>query len=148
MFPASLTDIEDGAFFGVDSLRRIYFNRDAPSIHSDVFSGSPAIIYYRHGTSGWGETFAGRPTALWNAVILSGPGDISIGSEGLRFGLTGPVDHQAIIEFRTAWGAGESTPIFTNLLTGGVAVFTDPNWTSHASGYYRVVVPAMKGTNP
>jgi autotransporter-associated beta strand protein len=148
VFPASLTDIEDGAFFGVDSLRRIYFHGDAPNINSDLFSGTPAIIYYRHGTSGWEETFAGRPTALWNAIILSGPGNISIGSEGLRFAVTGPVDHRAIIEFRTAWGAGESTPISTNLLTGGAAVFTDPNWASYGSGYYRVVVPAFKGANP
>lgn len=32
----------------------------------DQFKNSPNVtIYYRAGTTGWGSTFAGRPTALW-----------------------------------------------------------------------------------
>jgi hypothetical protein len=35
----------------------------------DVFlNNSQATVYYLAGAMGWGETFAGRPTALWNAL--------------------------------------------------------------------------------
>jgi hypothetical protein len=38
----------------------------APSLGSSAFSlNVNSTVYYLLGTTGWGETFAGRPTALW-----------------------------------------------------------------------------------
>jgi hypothetical protein len=35
-----------------------------------VFSGDTnANVYYLTGTAGWGSTFGGRPTALWNPAV-------------------------------------------------------------------------------
>jgi uncharacterized repeat protein (TIGR03803 family) len=44
----------------------VYFKGNAPSLGSDVFylDGS-ATVYYLPGTTGWGSTFGGLPTALW-----------------------------------------------------------------------------------
>jgi len=84
--PSSVTNIGNGAFGVCTSLISVYFTGNAPSIGSDVFSGTDnTTVYYLPGTTGWGETFAGRPTALW---IIIGPviqangstNDISINS--------------------------------------------------------------------
>jgi hypothetical protein len=52
------------------SLTGIYFRGDALSADSAVFQGDNAIVYYVSGTAGWGPTFGGLPTALWNPTAL------------------------------------------------------------------------------
>jgi len=42
----------------------VYFEGDAPVV-APYGLVVPGIVYYRAGTTGWGPTFAGRPTALW-----------------------------------------------------------------------------------
>jgi len=65
--PEIVTEIVWGAFQGCPSLASVYFKGDAPTLGKGVFDGSPrAVIYYRPGTTGWGPTFGGRPTAVWN----------------------------------------------------------------------------------
>jgi len=69
--PASVTDIGSWAFYSCHSLTGVYFQGNAPSIGSDVFYGDDnATVYYLSGTTGWGETFGGRPTALWTAPVV------------------------------------------------------------------------------
>ncbi len=61
--------IEDSAFAGCVSLAGAYFRGDAPSVGDSVFANADrATVYYLAGTLGWGATFGGRPTALWNAL--------------------------------------------------------------------------------
>jgi hypothetical protein len=57
--------IGDGAFWcGVSA---VIFQGNAPSLVTNVFGGANnAIVYYMPGTIGWGPTFGGRPTILWN----------------------------------------------------------------------------------
>ena len=44
----------------------VYFQGNAPAAGSDVFDGdNEATVYYLPGTTGWGTTFGGLPTALW-----------------------------------------------------------------------------------
>ncbi len=66
--PDSVKAIEAAAFEYCPNLASVYFNGDAPSGGSDssVFGGSEKItVYYLPGTKGWGPTFGGRPTAVW-----------------------------------------------------------------------------------
>jgi hypothetical protein len=64
---ASVTGIGDEAFAYCGSLRNLYFEGNAPSVDSSVFSGdSGATVYYLPGATGWGATFGGLPTAVWN----------------------------------------------------------------------------------
>ncbi|MGD0413609.1 MAG: hypothetical protein ABSC18_18120, partial [Verrucomicrobiota bacterium] len=45
----------------------VLFAGNAPGTNSTVFSGdTQATVYYEAGTTGWGSTFDGLPTALWN----------------------------------------------------------------------------------
>jgi hypothetical protein len=65
--PNSVTSIGDYAFYDCQSLASVYFQGNAPSLGgSNVFTGdNNATVYYLAGTTGWGVTFGGRPTALW-----------------------------------------------------------------------------------
>jgi uncharacterized repeat protein (TIGR03803 family) len=59
-----VTNIGSVAFAGCTSLTNVYFQGNAPSADSFAFPGN-ATAYYLEGTTGWGSTFDGIPTALW-----------------------------------------------------------------------------------
>jgi hypothetical protein len=62
-----VTRIGDEAFYGCGGLNRVVFGGNAPSLGTNVFDGDyGATVYYLPGTTGWGPTFGGLPTALWN----------------------------------------------------------------------------------
>jgi len=63
--PATVTSIGDSAFWTSVSLSVIYFSGDAPALGSSVFRDINATVYYPSGTTGWGATYGGLPTALW-----------------------------------------------------------------------------------
>ena len=69
-FPASVKSLGEGMFLECGELEGVYFNGNAPEAENifvfwDEESTSKAIVYYREGTTGWGPTFCGRPTAVW-----------------------------------------------------------------------------------
>jgi len=65
--PDSVTSIGGRAFNQCMELKAVYFKGDAPTCGSDVFvSWDKPTIYYSSGNTGWGTTFGGRPTALWD----------------------------------------------------------------------------------
>jgi hypothetical protein len=66
VIPNSVTSIANWAFEGCTNLTSVYFQGSTPGIGSSVFdSDNNATVYYLPGTTGWGPTFGGRPTALW-----------------------------------------------------------------------------------
>src|SRR5262249_18050316 len=62
-----ITSIGASAFDVCPALLGVYFKGNAPSVDppSAFPSDSRATVYYVPGTTGWGPTFDGRPTALW-----------------------------------------------------------------------------------
>jgi hypothetical protein len=68
--PASVYLIGDRAFESCPSLTGVYFKGNSPSLGgSEVFSGADkATVYYLSGATGWGSTYGGRPTALWDPL--------------------------------------------------------------------------------
>jgi formylglycine-generating enzyme required for sulfatase activity len=83
-----VTSIGDAAFQYCTNLTGVYFQGNVPSGSPDVFDfDNNATVYYLPGTTGWGPTFGGRPTALWNAgsgalqVSISPPGAVSAGAQ-------------------------------------------------------------------
>jgi hypothetical protein len=90
--PGGVTSIGDEAFADCPSLARVYFQGNAPSAGSSVFSGDDhATVYYLPGTTGWGPTFAGLPTALparLTLTMLNGMAALVIeGTPGAEYGL-------------------------------------------------------------
>ena len=67
--PASVTNIASCAFRGCTALSAIHFEGDAPCGAADtsIFCDGTAnvTVYHRPDAKGWGETFGGRPTAVW-----------------------------------------------------------------------------------
>ena len=64
--PAMVANIGDRAFRYCPRLKELRFAGNVPRLGRDVFQyGTSPTIYFRPGTTGWGETFGGRPTAVW-----------------------------------------------------------------------------------
>ncbi len=80
--PNTVTRIRGHAFCRCTSLSNVYFLGNAPATNPDVCMfnrADHATVYHLAGAKGWGETFAGRPTAVWdpqatNSVPLAAPG--------------------------------------------------------------------------
>ena len=66
IIPAKVAYIGDTALAQCTGLTKILFKGNAPDTGKNVFSGdTQTTIYYLPGTTGWGTTFGGCPTALW-----------------------------------------------------------------------------------
>lgn len=77
--PSSVTTIMDGTFAACTALTSLYFEGNAPAVPypdwSKPFDGSPFVtVFYRAGTTGWGATYADRPTVLWGALSVQHSG--------------------------------------------------------------------------
>jgi len=141
----NVSSIGDRAFEGCSSLTRVTFEGDAPTaVGSSVFDGSSNVtIYHLLGTEGWNPLFAGRRTDAWvlpNPVILR---NSSAGVRNGQFGFTisWAAPKPIVVESSTNLTNPEWTPLSTTSLNGGVAHFTDPQWTNHPARIYRIVVP-------
>jgi hypothetical protein len=56
------------AFTSCGELQTIFFTGNAPSNDPSIFSNDlSATVYYLPGTTGWGPTFGGVPTLIWDA---------------------------------------------------------------------------------
>ena len=67
--PGSVTSIGQYGFEGCSSLTSVRFLENAPTVGTEVFYDAPNVtVYYNEGKTGWGASFAGRPTALWAPV--------------------------------------------------------------------------------
>ena len=63
--PNSVTSIGIASFWQCTSLTSVYFQGNAPTTDSSAFAAfanTYATIYYYAGKTGWGSTYAGRPT--------------------------------------------------------------------------------------
>jgi hypothetical protein len=68
IIPGSVASIGELAFSACNSLKQVYFGGNAPALPGPggIFGNATnAIVYYRAGTTGWGESFGGQPTAVW-----------------------------------------------------------------------------------
>jgi hypothetical protein len=86
--PNSVTSIGDLAFSGCTNLTAAYFKGNAPSVGIYVFNAdSNVTVYYLPGTTGWGATFGGRPTVLWNLPAIQKSPQTQTAEAGSAVGL-------------------------------------------------------------
>ena len=143
--PASVTTIGEGAFADCPLLASVLFTGNAPTTVGDyVFDDTPATVYYLPGTSGWGTTFAGCPTAIWNAAFSTAAPPQTTASGAFAFGLAGtegiPVCIEACDDLTT-----RNWTVLTNttMSADGTLDFTDPDAATRPSRFYRVVFPGL-----
>jgi hypothetical protein len=140
--PKSVTNIGNAAFGDCTGLTSVYFQGNAPTFGSVVFvfsSDNNATAYYLPGTTGWGSTFGGIPTALWTLpypLIL----DSNLGVRSNQFGFTvsWATNLNVVVEAASDLGNPVWSPVATNALTGGTFYFSDPQWANYPSRFYRV----------
>ena len=145
-----VTSIADESFSFCTSLIGLYFRGAAPSYPSSVFLGPNNVtVYNLPGATGWGPTFAGRPTAPWHLpypVILTLPPYFGVQSNQFGFRVSWATNADVVVEAATNLTNPIWVPAGTRTLTMGVdpltdgwSYFSDPGWTNYPARYYRVV---------
>jgi len=143
--PSSTATIGDKAFSFCFALAGVYFEGNAPELDISgdyVFQYSNnATVYYLAGTTGWGDTYGGRPTALWssaNVISLSVP---SISENQFGFSISGANGQEVVVEAKDSLTNSVWVPLQTNTLGDAALHFGDPQWTNYPARYYRVRLP-------
>jgi hypothetical protein len=137
--PLGVTSIGTNAFAACLSLTSLYFQGNAPSLGgTTVFQNDNATIYYLPGTTGWGPTFGGIPTALWSLpypLILNS----SLGVRSNQFGFIvfWATGLSVVVEASSDLKNLNWSPVTTNSLSGGTFYFSDPQWKNYPSRFYR-----------
>jgi hypothetical protein len=143
--PHSVTSVGEYAFAECSSLTSVYFQGNAPSADSSVFYlYNNATVYYLPGTTGWGTSFGGRPTALWllpNPLILTSGPSFGVQTNHFGFIISWATNIPVVVEASTNLSNTTWSPLATNTLTNGTSCFTDPQWTNYLARFYRLRPP-------
>jgi hypothetical protein len=137
--PDTVAQIAWDAFGGCVSLTAAYFQGNAPFNYGRQFENSPAtIVYYLPGTTGWGPTFGGAPTVLWNPQGQA----LRIAAGRFGFEITGPADAVIVVEANANLSTSEWLPVSTNALSvAGTTSFADSESGGYAKRFYRFRSP-------
>jgi hypothetical protein len=136
----SVNRIGDNAFWGCTSLMGVYFLGNVPTVGLNIFSSdNNSTIYYLAGAKGWGPTFYGQWTALWNAPALIKNIDTGFRTNHFGFTVTGATGLLIVVEACTDLANPIWFPVGTNYLNSGTSYFSDPQWTNYPSRFYRTV---------
>jgi hypothetical protein len=148
-FPGNVTSIGEDAFFACIKLTSVYFGGDPPAADSTVFIGDnspgPGVtVYYLPGTTGWGSTFAGQPTALWrlpSPVILNNGPNFGVQNNTFGFTISWATNTSFVVEASANLAGPVWTPLQTNTLTNGSFYFSEPLQTNSSGRFYRIRSP-------
>ena len=149
--PATVSNISSSAFGYCASLTNVLFAGNAPTVDSfAAFNGAVhAIIFYLPGTSGWGISFGGRSSVLWNPTILTDDPSFGVNGESFDFAVTGNIGVPVAIYACTNLADPVWLPLQIATLQyshgqgvhAGIFRFSDAGWVSHPARYYRVCWP-------
>jgi hypothetical protein len=135
----SVTNIGNYAFADCGSLAGVYFQGNAPSLGRFVFQSDPnsVYVYYLPGTTGWGSTFGGLPTVLWNPQAQNPV----VRANQFGFTIAGTTNLTVVVEACTNLVNPIWSPVGTNTLVGGSSNFSDSQWTNDPARFYRLRSP-------
>ncbi len=140
VLPESVALIGEGAFYDCESLAAVMFRGHVPDYDVEEYpfgEESQTTVFYRYGAEGWEGTFAGRPTAIWPEMA-----DAAITPGGFGFDIIASEDQEVVVEACSDLMTGAWTPISTNTVPSGELLeFTDPEWDTDPSRFYRIVLP-------
>jgi len=147
MIPNSVTTIGTFAFKYCFGLTKAFFQGNAPLVNGVAGSADTTVfqtatagtVYYLPGTTGWGSTFGGWPTAQWYQpqpqILGYGNG---LGAQSNKFGFTISWATNTSVVVLASTNLQTWTPLITNTLTGGTNYFSDSKWTNYPNRFYRV----------
>jgi len=109
-----------------------------------VFFTTTATVYYLPGTSGWGPTYAGRPTALWvllYPLVLTSRPNFDVQTNQFSFRISWATNASVVVEASTSPGTTTWVAVSTNTLVEGCSYFSDAEWTNYPARFYRIRSP-------
>ncbi|MCX7722470.1 MAG: leucine-rich repeat domain-containing protein [Verrucomicrobiae bacterium] len=135
----NVTTIGDYAFVYCTTLERVYFLGNAPTtVGQQIFSSADGVtVYYLPNKSGWGPTFAERPTRLWNPLFTG------IRPEGpeIRLRISGTPNIPIALEVSTNIACAHWLhQVTTNLAAGQIELLTKLP-TGAQAAFWRIVGP-------
>jgi hypothetical protein len=143
--------IEEWVFAWCANLNAVYCKGNAPGIDPpapfsvvfavDVGLNTNVTVYYLPGTTGWGSTFAGVPTALWNPRMQTRDTSFGVRMDRFGFNITGTAGIPLLIEAATDPCLPLWVPLQSCTLTNGSIYFSDQKWTNYPSRFYRIRSP-------
>ena len=140
--PASVTNIGTGAFIDCTGLTDVYFTGNGVGARSAILGGADsATVYYLPGTTGWGPTYADRPTAWWALpypVILTTAPAFGIQDNAFEFRISWATNDSVVVDAATDPGNPTWASLSTNALADGWSHFSDPDWANYPTRFYRV----------
>jgi BspA type Leucine rich repeat region (6 copies) len=139
--PITVTNLGTNAFEFNLYLRQIYFMTNAPSYAGPAFFLSYATIYYLPGTTGWGPTYDGQPTAPWLPQMQTLGYNVGGQTNQFGFNISWATGQTVVVEACTNLASHDWQPLQTNMLTTGSAWFGDPLYTNSPSRFYRLCSP-------
>jgi len=146
--PSKVTSIGDGAFEELPFLTSFYIKGNTPSLGGlDVFDGdSKLTVYHLPGTTGWGKTFGGRPTELWNPQAQTSSASFGVRTNRFGFNIIGSSNLVIVVEASTdlanpVWSVVGTNTLKTFIGTNGTSYFSDSHWTNYPDRYYRLRSP-------
>ncbi|HZR15733.1 MAG TPA: leucine-rich repeat domain-containing protein [Verrucomicrobiae bacterium] len=135
---AGVTNIGALAFGFCPNLGSVFFRGDAPATDPSAFANDAAAVYFLFGTRGWGPRLSGLPTALWNPQISTQDSLFGARSNTFGFHYTGPTNLMVVVETCTDLTSSAWTPLQTNMLSGGAALFNNPLTNTVPVRFYRI----------
>jgi hypothetical protein len=119
--PNSVTNIGSGAFEFSFYLTKIYFMSNAPSYGASAFSFVFATVYYLPGTTNWGTTYGGLPTAPWLPQMQTASVNSGGQTNQFDFNIQWASGQMVVVEACTNLSNPDWQPVQTNTLTKGVS---------------------------
>ncbi len=142
VIPAGVTSIGDYALGGMYNLKSVFFTGNAPTnLGVGILQGDPVTVYYLPGTAGWGPTFAGYPTVLWNPQPQTRDGKFGVRTNRFGFNITGTAGIPLVVEAATNLTGAAWTTLQNCTLTNGSIYFSDSQWTNYPRRFYRIRSP-------
>jgi hypothetical protein len=140
---SSVVNVGIDAFSDCNALQQAFFLGNAPlvdgrlgSSDSSVFSSfgtESGTVYYYAGTSGWGSTFGGWPTAQ----IFARPQIYGANVSTNKFGFTITGASNQVVTVVASTNLTSWQPIWTNTLSSTSTNFTDAQWKNYPRRFYR-----------
>jgi hypothetical protein len=143
----SVTNVADWAFAWCYNLSSIHVAGNAPSAGSNAFyyagiwTTGVTTIYYLPGTTGWGMTFAGLPTAIWQPLVQASDGSFGVRTNQFGFNISWASGQVVVVEACTNLANPIWSSLQTNILASDTLYFSDPQWTNYAGRFYRFRSP-------
>ena len=98
-------------------------------------------VYYLPGTTGWGPTFGGRPTALWQPQVQTTDASFGVRTNQFGFNIMWASGMVVAVDACTDLANPIWSPLQTNTLSADTLYFSDPEWTNYPARFYRLRSP-------